>query len=109
MSGGERRCLAHSPLWDMLQLGAPRPRARVPLGSTHQVGLARTEVPPSWSFQRSGGHQRISDPSLGLTPIFQCLQEARKGQGWPEHGRVSKWGMSGDMKAFSWWASRPLQ
>lgn len=34
--------MAHRLLWNMLQLGAPRPRGRVPLGSTRQVGLART-------------------------------------------------------------------
>lgn len=65
---GQRKCLdeqfrhlglggdlAHRPPWNMLQLGAPRPRGRAPLSSTRQVGLAGTEVPSPRPFQRSSG------------------------------------------------------
>lgn len=63
--------LAHRPLWNMLQLGAPRPRGRAPLSSTRQVGLAGTEVPSPRPFQRSRGDQEVSDLSLGLAPSFR--------------------------------------
>lgn len=89
---------AHSsqPLWSMLQLGAPRPRGRVPLSSTRQVGLARTG--PSGDLEETRG---------SLIPACAWFRlsgspgdEGRAGQGWLDHRRAVGWGQVAAIRHF---------
>lgn len=82
----------------MLQLGAPRLRGRAPLGSTWQVGLARTEVPSPQPFQELGG-PRGSQTTPWAWLHLSGSPGDEEGQGWLDHGRVSGLGVGKIIRA----------
>lgn len=102
---GARRGAPNSrSLWNMLQLGAPRPRGRAPLGSTRQVGLARTEVTSPQLFQRARGAPGVSDHTWAWLH-FSGSPGDEEGQGWLDHGRLIGLGVGKIIRALSAWAS----